>query len=67
MQLVMLNPGTYLHEIKSQLQITLLVDVNISTICRFLHDAGFSRQRLQHCAMQKNDILREQFIIDVCL
>ena len=65
MQLVMLNPGIYLHEIKSQLQDTLLVDVNISTICRFLHDAGFSRQRLQLCAMQRNEVSREQFIIDV--
>lgn len=32
MQLVVHNPGVFLHEIQSQLQDTLLVDVNISTI-----------------------------------
>ena len=41
--------------------------MNISTICRSLHKNGFTRQALQINAIQRNELLREQFITDVSI
>ena len=63
--LIMSHPGIYLREIQTQIQNTLLLDVDISTICRFLHNAGFTRQKLKLCALQRDELIREQYIFDV--
>ena len=65
--LVLQRPGIYLCEIQRELLDLLLVDVNISTICRSFHQTGFSRQKLRHVALQQDAFLREQYVIDVSL
>lgn len=65
--LVVQRPGIYLHEIQSELLNVLLVDVSIATICRFLHESGFTRQRLKHVALQQDALLRELYVSDVSL
>ena len=65
--LVVQRPGIYLHEIQSELLNVLLVDVSTAAICRFLHDNGFTRQKLKHVALQQDAFLRELYIIDVSL
>ncbi len=40
----MQRPGIYLHEIQRELENLLLLDISISTICRFLHDKGVGKE-----------------------
>ena len=56
-----------IFEIQRELLDLFLVDVNISTIVRFLHQTGFSRQKLRHVALQQDALLREQYVINVSL
>ena len=42
-----------------------MLEVNVSTICRFLHMNGFTRKKLQKVALQQDKFLREQYISDV--
>ena len=65
LDLVIQRPGIYLHEIQQELEDTLLVDVSISAICKFIHKSGFSRQKLRVVATQQDDFLREQYTLDV--
>lgn len=65
LQLVMDQPAQYLDEIQKELRRLLLIDVDISTICRFLQKCGFTRQKLRIVAMQQDQLLRQQFICDI--
>lgn len=65
LNLVVDNPGMYLDEIQKQLETTLMLEVSLSTICRFLRDSGFTRKKLQKVALQQDKFLREQYISDV--
>ena len=65
LNLVVQRPGIYLHEIQNELEAFLMVKISVSTICRFLHKGGFTRQRLRTVALQQDTFLREQFILDV--
>ena len=65
LHLVAQRPGIYLHEIQGELKNLLLLDVSTSTICTFLHDHGFSRQKLRNVALQQDVFLREQYILDI--
>ena len=38
--LVVERPGVFLREIQEELQRTLLIEADVSTICRFLHSSG---------------------------
>ena len=51
LNLVVQRPGIYLHEIQEELEEFVRVSVSLSTICRFLHTSGFTRQRLSTVAM----------------
>ena len=64
LHIVVEKPGILLHEIQNQLLEVLLLEVNISTICRFLHESGFTRQKLRYVALQRDDYLRQKFICD---
>ena len=64
-QLVMDQPAHYLDEIQRKLKQLLLIDVDISTICRFLHKCGFTRQKLRTVALQQDQFLRQQFMCDM--
>ena len=63
--LILNKPGIYLHEIQMELVDLLELEVNISTICRFLHANGCTRQKLSIVASQRDHALRQQYISDV--
>ena len=67
LNLVVDNPAMYLDEVQKRLQTTLMLEVSLSTICRFLRDSGFTRKKLQKVALQQDKFLREQYISDVCV
>ena len=55
----------HLSEIQKELSSVLMLDVDISTICRFLYVSGFTRQKLRYVALQRDEFLRQKFILDV--
>ena len=65
LDLVVKKPGIYLREIQQELHDFLIVDVSICTICKFLHQSGFTRQRLHNVALQQDAFLRQQYIQDM--
>ena len=65
LNLILQKPGIYLHEIQEELQHSLLLEVSMSTLCKFLHASGFTRQRLQTVASQLDKSLRLQFSFNV--
>ena len=40
------QPGVFLRELQSKLESTTGTQVDVSTICRFLHATGFTRQKM---------------------
>ena len=44
LNLVVGKPGIYLHEVQRSLHDMLMIDVDLSTICRFLKNNGLTRQ-----------------------
>ena len=65
LHLVLERPGVYLSELQRELSSVLLLDVDVSTICRFLHASGFTRQKLRYIALQRDEFLRQKFIVDM--
>ena len=65
LHLTLEKPGVCLNEIQIELWDFLQIDVNISTIYRLLRESGFTRQRLRYTALQRDEMLRQQFIVDV--
>jgi len=59
--LVLERPETYLHEIQIELQTITGTEVNLSTICRCIHRNGFTHKKLKTVALQRNEMLREQY------
>ena len=62
--LVVQQPGIFLREIQSELK-KYGVDVDQSTICLFLHQSQFTRQKMVLIAKQRDEYLRTKFRIDV--
>lgn len=65
LNLVLEKPGIYLHEIQRELQVSLLLDVSLATLCTFLHKSGFSHKKMCTVALQQDRMLREQFSSEV--
>lgn len=65
LDLVLQKPGIFLHEIQKELSQSLLLDISVSTLCKFLHANGFTRQRLKRVALQQDTLLRQQFAADI--
>ena len=66
--LVLEKPGIYLREIqKKKLLDELQLEVNTSTICRFLHENNFRHQKLSVVALQRDNFLRQKYIHNVSL
>ncbi len=65
LNLVVQKPGIYLREIQKDLEDHLLFSISVSTICKFLHKCGFTRQKLRVIATQQDDFFREQYTLDV--
>ena len=59
------KPGVLLSEIQTELASVLMLEVDISTICRFLQASGFTRQKLRYAALQRDEFLRQKFILDM--
>ena len=64
MQLVLQKPGIMLTEIKSESQV-LQLELSESAICRFLHSQGFTRQKIQVIARQRDDFERAMYAAEV--
>ena len=56
-----------MKEIQAELTSVLAVSVEVSTICKFLSKARFTRQKLQIKALQRDEFLRQKYISDVSL
>jgi len=54
---VLNHPGIMLHELQAELVEQTGVSVCLSTICRFLHRIGFTRQKIKVIAIQRDDFL----------
>ena len=54
-----------LSEIQIELQQTLLINVSISTICKFLKKNGFTRQKFRITALQRDECLRQKYVLDM--
>ena len=67
LHLVIKRPGIYLYELQSELSDLLGIEVSISTIFRFLHENGFTRQKLQITAIQRDEFLRQQYVADISI
>ena len=65
--LIMQRPGIYLREIQRELEDMLLLHVDVSTICRFLHENGCTRQKLTLVAIQRNMLARQKYVTDISL
>ena len=65
--LVMQRPGIYLREIQSKLEDMLLLHIGVSTICRFLHENGWTRQKLTLVAIQRDMLARQKYMADISL
>ena len=55
LQLVIQYPGIKLREIKSEVSYLLQVELDESTICRFLQSQGLTRQKMQIVAKQRDE------------
>ncbi len=67
LELILEKPGIYLHEVKRQLVEDTGTEVHTSTICRFLHESGFTRQKMIIAAKQRSDLLRAEYLLDVSI
>ena len=65
LNLILKRPGIYLKEIQEELLLQLMIDVDESTICRFFHANGFTRQKLCLVALQRDAVLREKYTLDI--
>ena len=57
----------YLREIQLELQTQLGLDISQGALCKFVHKTGFTRQRLSTYALQRDEYLRAQFVVDISL
>ena len=67
LHLAMERPCIKLKEIQEELLNLLLINIHVSNICRFLHQSGFTRQKLRIAAIQRDEVLRQQYISDVSI
>ena len=59
------TPGVYLAEIRDKLTNETGTVVDKSTICRFLHKSGFTRQKMIITAKQRSEYLRCEYLFDM--
>ena len=63
--LVLTMPGIYLRELQDELCRSLMHWVDLSTICRTLHSVGMTRQVLKQYAIQRSEVKRAEFWMEV--
>ena len=64
-ELILQHPGIYLREVEAELQEILAVELSESAICGFLRSHGFSRQKMQIIARQRDEIERLRFVSEL--
>lgn len=67
LHLVLECPGIYLREIQRELFELSGADVSCSAICKLLAGVGYTRQKLKFAALQRDQLLRSQFVSDVSI
>lgn len=67
LNLVIERPHIYLREIKAEVLSVTGFDVSPATLCKFLKEMNFSRQKMQIVAKQRDDQLRSAFKDDVTI
>ena len=67
LEMMIENPGIYLHEVTENIKNETGTEVSKTTVCRFLHKSGFTRQKMVIAAKQRCDYLRAQYLIDVSI
>ncbi len=65
LEIVIDQPGVFLRELQYTLANTTGTQVDVSTICRFLHATGFTRQKMVLYAIQRSEVLRTQYLLDM--
>ncbi len=65
LNLIVSRPGIYLREIQKELVDLLEIEIDTSTVCRFLHDSGCTHQKLCLVASQRDTVLRQKYILEV--
>lgn len=65
LQTLLTSPGTFLHEIQSELFETTGTWIDCSTICRYACRWGMSRQKMTNVALQRSDVKRAEFIAEM--
>ena len=66
-QLIIREPGIYLHEIQERLHERLGARVSLSTLSRTLKFMGCTRQVIRHIAIQRDDELRAKFMANISM
>ena len=67
LHLVLERPGILLREIQAEIKYLAGQELAASTICRFLHRQGFSRQKMQLIAFQRDEALRLTYATEVSI
>jgi len=62
--LVLTNPGIYLHKLQHRLIMTTCTEVDCYTICCTFKRLGLTRQKIRHVAMQRNEESRGKFMAE---
>ena len=62
---ILSKPGVYLKELQEELLLQLMINVDPSTICRFIHNKGFTCQKLSLVALQRDTFFRQKYILDI--
>lgn len=65
LQVILDNPGIYLHEIKEKLAMKFATALSASTICRSLKCMGCSRQVMCRMAKQRSHICRAHYMANI--
>ena len=65
LQLILERPGIYLRELQAEVKLVTGLELAASTICQFFYAQGFTRQKMQLIAKQRDEILRSTFAAEV--
>ena len=66
LELILQRPGIYLREVQHELAVRG-IEINASTICRFLHRCDFTRTKLKLVASQRSEDLRAKYVAEIAI
>jgi len=66
LEVVIDQPRIFLRELQNELANTTGIQVDVSTVCRFLHATGFTRQKkMVLYAIQRSELACSQYLTDM--